>query len=151
MAKISRNAPCPCGSGKKYKKCCLLHKESEALEQRKFLEQNPGKALVEVDDLDDLSNSVLDLIDTGKFDEAEFVCNELKKRYPDQVDGIERMAMVYEARGENEKAAEYYLKTAEFMRSNPGFDKEGIEWALDKAKHLCMKSDVSNASKGLRG
>ena len=136
MAKISRNAPCPCGSGKKYKKCCLLRRELEALEQRKILEQNPGKALVEVDDLDDLSNSVLDLIDAGKFDEAESVCNELKKRYPDQVDGIERMALVYETRGENEKAAEYYLKTAEFMRSNPGFDKEGIEWVLDKAKHL---------------
>ena len=26
MAKISRNAPCPCGSGKKYKRCCL-HKD----------------------------------------------------------------------------------------------------------------------------
>jgi uncharacterized protein YecA (UPF0149 family) len=23
-AKIRRNDPCPCGSGKKYKKCCLL-------------------------------------------------------------------------------------------------------------------------------
>jgi Sec-independent protein translocase protein TatA len=23
MSKISRNAPCPCGSGKKYKKCCM--------------------------------------------------------------------------------------------------------------------------------
>ena len=23
MAKISRNDPCPCGSGKKFKKCCL--------------------------------------------------------------------------------------------------------------------------------
>ncbi len=136
MTKVGRNAPCPCGSGKKYKKCCLLSRKSEALEQRRILEQNPGKALVEVDDLDDLSNSVLDLIDAGKFDEAESVCNELKKRYPDQVDGIERMAMVYEARGENQKAADYYLKTAEFMRSNPGFDKEGIEWALDKAKHL---------------
>lgn len=22
--KVGRNAPCPCGSGKKYKKCCLL-------------------------------------------------------------------------------------------------------------------------------
>jgi uncharacterized protein YecA (UPF0149 family) len=54
MAKISRNAPCPCGSGKKYKKCCLLRKEAEALEQRRILEQNVGKALVEVDDLDDL-------------------------------------------------------------------------------------------------
>ena len=26
--KIGRNAPCPCGSGQKYKKCCL-NKESE--------------------------------------------------------------------------------------------------------------------------
>ena len=136
MAKISRNAPCPCGSGKKYKKCCLLRKEAETLEQRRILEQNVGKALVEVDDLDDLSNSVLDLIDAEKFDEAESVCNELRKRYPDQVDGIERMAMVYEARGENGKASEYYMRTAEFMRSNPGFDKEGIQWALDKVKQL---------------
>jgi hypothetical protein len=23
MSNIGRNAPCPCGSGKKYKKCCL--------------------------------------------------------------------------------------------------------------------------------
>ena len=25
MAKLSPNAPCPCGSGKKYKKCCLVY------------------------------------------------------------------------------------------------------------------------------
>jgi uncharacterized protein YecA (UPF0149 family) len=25
--KIGRNDPCPCGSGKKYKKCCLLKKK----------------------------------------------------------------------------------------------------------------------------
>jgi hypothetical protein len=24
MAAIGRNEPCPCGSGKKYKQCCLL-------------------------------------------------------------------------------------------------------------------------------
>ncbi|MEC4051728.1 SEC-C metal-binding domain-containing protein [Myroides odoratimimus] len=23
--KVNRNDPCPCGSGKKYKKCCLLN------------------------------------------------------------------------------------------------------------------------------
>jgi hypothetical protein len=27
-SKIGRNAPCPCGSGKKYKKCCLPKEES---------------------------------------------------------------------------------------------------------------------------
>ena len=26
--KTSRNAPCPCGSGKKYKKCCLAKDEA---------------------------------------------------------------------------------------------------------------------------
>ena len=29
MAKIGRNAPCPCGSGNKYKKCCLRKHEEE--------------------------------------------------------------------------------------------------------------------------
>jgi len=29
MPKISRNAPCPCGSGKKYKKCCLKKEVEE--------------------------------------------------------------------------------------------------------------------------
>ena len=27
MAKIGRNAPCPCGSGKKYKNCCAIRKK----------------------------------------------------------------------------------------------------------------------------
>jgi tetratricopeptide (TPR) repeat protein len=133
VAKISRNAPCPCGSGKKYKKCCLLRKEAESLEQRKLLEQNIGKALIEVDDLDELSNRVLELIDLKKFEEAKSVCSELRERYPDQVDGIERMAMVYEACGDNQKASEYYLKAAKFMKSNPGFTDEGIQWMLNKA------------------
>lgn len=28
MTQVSRNAPCPCGSGKKYKKCCLRKAEA---------------------------------------------------------------------------------------------------------------------------
>ena len=27
--KIGRNDPCPCGSGKKYKKCCMQHMEAQ--------------------------------------------------------------------------------------------------------------------------
>ena len=29
--KIGRNAPCPCGSGKKYKKCCLNKTKEEKI------------------------------------------------------------------------------------------------------------------------
>jgi hypothetical protein len=41
MSKINRNDPCPCGSGKKYKKCCGL-KEQQA---RKPRLANPLSAL----------------------------------------------------------------------------------------------------------
>ncbi len=34
MAKTARNAPCPCGSGRKYKQCCLLEQERLAKHAR---------------------------------------------------------------------------------------------------------------------
>lgn len=130
MAKVARNAPCPCGSGKKYKKCCLpLHQESTAQQHDEgAFSLTPGFT-----DLDDLSNSVVDLIKEGNLDKAEAVCHELLSRYPDQIDGTQRLAEVYEARGENQKAAEYYRKAAEFARNSPGFDPEMIEWYLSRA------------------
>src|SRR5690242_18463017 len=33
MSHLERNAPCPCGSGKKYKKCCLGTEQDPAREQ----------------------------------------------------------------------------------------------------------------------
>jgi hypothetical protein len=30
MAKLGRNAPCPCGSGKKNKKCCMMKRQTES-------------------------------------------------------------------------------------------------------------------------
>ena len=37
MAKTSRNAPCPCGSGKKHKHCCLGKAAPEARRKRVLL------------------------------------------------------------------------------------------------------------------
>ncbi len=142
MGKILRNAPCPCGSGKKYKKCCLHRDEAQSINKRVSSPQEKLsiKALEELyaecDALDNLSNSVVDLIHEGKLDEAENSCNELLKLYPDQVDGLERFAMVYEARGDNEKAVEYYKKPADFARTKEGFDPDFVNWALDTAKKL---------------
>lgn len=31
MKKVGRNDPCPCNSGKKFKKCCMLKNQSEIL------------------------------------------------------------------------------------------------------------------------
>jgi methionyl aminopeptidase len=38
--KISRNAPCPCGSGKKYKRCCLNKPASTPASDRQYAKKN---------------------------------------------------------------------------------------------------------------
>ncbi|MDX8401419.1 MAG: SEC-C domain-containing protein [Mariprofundaceae bacterium] len=38
MSKISRNAPCPCGSGRKYKQCCLKRETEKARVRADFRE-----------------------------------------------------------------------------------------------------------------
>ena len=131
MVKIGRNAPCPCGSGKKYKKCCLMSKTGK--------EQKNGsstKFIPVYTQLDQLSNSVVDLIKQNRLDEAEAVSRKLLTVYPDQVDGINRLAMVYEARGEKSKAADYFRKAADFAKSNPGFDKQMVNWFLSEALRM---------------
>ena len=140
MAKISRNAPCACGSGKKYKKCCASREVSTHLKEAISLEELQA----EVEGLDALSNSVIDLIDSGELDKAEKNCYELLKRYPDQVDGLDRLAMVHEAKGEKAKALEYYRKVVEFMQTHPGFDADSIAWPQDEIKRL--EAEQKNSS-----
>lgn len=132
MVKISRNAPCPCGSGKKYKKCCASREESTHTKEEISLEEWHA----EVEELNTLFNSVIDLINSGELDEAEKKSHELLSRYPDQVDGLQQLAMVHEAKGETAVALEYYRKVVEFMRTHPGFDADSIAWPQEEIKRL---------------
>lgn len=45
--KTKRNEPCPCGSGKKYKKCCLHKEEQEKFEEKRLQEEDRDDLLFE--------------------------------------------------------------------------------------------------------
>jgi tetratricopeptide (TPR) repeat protein len=127
MAKIGRNDPCPCGSGQKYKRCCLPRDEATAAERaaiaraaalvREADERAAADAAIHAEDdgLDDASNVVIDLLNAGRLDEAEQAAHDLLARYPEVHDGLERLAMVAAARGDRARAAEYYRKAADFV------------------------------------
>ena len=137
MVKIGRNAPCPCGSGKKYKKCCLSPqrvKRPSSVKKQRFIPVYT--------ELDQLSNSVVDLLEQNKLDEAEAVSRELLTEYPDQIDGFNRLAMVYEARGEKGKAAEFYRKAYRFAMSHEGFDQDSADWFLSEAKRMESENNM---------
>jgi len=146
MVKTGRNEPCPCGSNKKYKHCCLAkdqaaeHDAVKAARSRRdqtaerdtakaarspsFGINNFLKALAaalpkELIELEEAFNVVVDLIDAGKLDEAEHAAHALVERFPDVHDGYDCLARVCEARGGNRKAAEYYRKVIEFAREHP--------------------------------
>lgn len=129
MSTPARNAPCPCGSGKKYKRCCLAPKKTKKT-------ASPVKLVPVFTELDQLSNSVYDLIRKNKLDEAEAAGKKLLQEYPDEIDGFHRLAQVYEARGDTQKAVQYYRKAADFADSAEGFDKETVDWFHSEARRL---------------
>ena len=145
MTKLGRNAPCPCGSGQKYKRCCLPKHDAAAAERAaaaapaaaRLVPREPGELLWDDDGLDEASNRVVDLVHAGKLDEAEQAARDLLVRYPEVHDGFERLAMVYEARGDRKQAAEYYRKALDLMRENAdSYDPEAIDWMRQKAESM---------------
>ena len=87
-------------------------------------------------DLDDLSNSVVTLIQTGDLEAAEAACRRLRQSYPDHVDGIWRLATVQEARGDRAAAARSYREAAGFMRCHEGFDEESVAGMIKSAEQM---------------
>lgn len=133
MPKAGRNDPCPCGSGKKYKHCCLeqdratelapiiaqrVALQAQAANQAAQREQDLA-ALQESQALDEASNAVVDLVHAGRLDEAEQGARELLARYPEVHDGYDRLGMVHEARGQFREAIDCYRKVIEFTRADP--------------------------------
>jgi tetratricopeptide (TPR) repeat protein len=141
MAKPGRNDPCSCGSGKKYKRCCLAKdQEAEralAATAATATATAPLRRITDVageiaarlaaawgaddteDELTTASNAAVDLIHDGKLDEAEQVARDLLERFPDVHDGWDRLGMVHQARGDHQKAADCYRKVIDFIRAHP--------------------------------
>lgn len=153
MVKINRNAPCSCGSGKKYKRCCLSRDQEAAAQHREHAisEESPSLPPVVLldddDNLEQLSNSVVDLIQEGRLDEAEEACRQLKREFPDVIDWIERTGAVHEARGETDKAIDYYRRCLQYIDDHPDyFEEASKDWYRRSIKRLESGGDSTRAS-----
>jgi tetratricopeptide (TPR) repeat protein len=158
MIKTGRNDPCHCGSGKKYKRCCL---QKDQIAKSAALAQAAAARTAEAaqhdqearnfrghfgDDEDDLtgdSNAVVDLVQQGQLDQAEAAARELLVRYPEVHDGYDRLGMVYEARGEPKQAADCYRKVIEFVLAHPEQYDPEFSTTFER---LVLKLDPPNAT-----
>jgi tetratricopeptide (TPR) repeat protein len=155
MPIAGRNDPCPCGSGKKYKRCCLDKDQAAALAPllARRAEQEAAAAkwdakrrehaeelratMDEAEELDVDSNAVVTLIEAGRLDEAERAAHALLVNYPQVHDGHDRLGMVYEARGLPRAAADSYRQVVAFIRAHPDcYDLEGETFYLERIARL---------------
>jgi tetratricopeptide (TPR) repeat protein len=137
MAKIGRNDPCACGSGKKYKKCCMASDEAAALAAQPAAVpvHRPSLASLfhdERDELTEASNAVGDMVHAGNLDAAEQAAHDLLRHFPDVHDGYDRLGMVYEARGDHRQAADYYRRAITVIRDHPDNYDPGFEAVFQK-------------------
>jgi hypothetical protein len=144
MAKVGRNQPCPCGSGKKYKLCHLDADEAAAAgtrdQQRRDAPPPPAPAprgvrwpVIDDDSerIDQLSNGAIDLIHAGKLDEAERMCHRLLDEFPEVPDGHMRLGQLFRARAEPKKAAEHLRLAAAVARSVDDDSELGLSLAAE--------------------
>lgn len=143
MATVARNHPCPCGSGRKYKLCCLGRQEAEQraareaqLQARRTAEWHKHYRFVTDDPLTNLSNDANDLIRAGRLDDAEALCRRLLEDYPDEIDGHERTAKLLEARGDKRAAADSMRKALAMALTQDGFEEESYRWMRAEISRL---------------
>ncbi len=128
----SRNAPCRCGSGKKYKKCCLRqdekaaaekHSKEEAEKERLLAEATEEVAFVkDICEFEELSNRANDLTRAERWAEAQACCRELLDRFPEEIDGHWRLYECCKARGDLRQARIHAQATLNMVESREGFD-----------------------------
>jgi protein O-GlcNAc transferase len=107
--KPGRNAPCPCGSGKKFKKCCQAKFEAAAVNKEPKIDE---------------INQLVALFNSGKHTESEDQARLLTAQYPDSGTAWKTLGVFLQVQGKDaipalQKAAEFLPDDAE-AHSNLG-------------------------------
>ena len=148
---VGRNDPCRCGSGRKYKKCCLAKDESERPRvQEPSLEPlgAPSDAFIEevheeLARLDQWAHEADYAVENGDYQRAENLYEKIREHFPDQIDGSYLLAKIRSGQGRWAEAVGAYEQAIRVIEGDPdGFDdgealkimQRGREEALRRAQ-----------------
>ena len=148
MAKIGRNDRCPCGSGKKYKQCCLAkdeaaeRKTSVAAPAADHLPHHHPRLCKDCNAKIDAAANAVSLSSTpensttpstppGRWSSAGPTCMTATTA-----------SAWFTRRGEKSQAAEYYRKVVAFARKDPSFYDPDFE---DYYQDLIDRLDPAHA------
>ena len=148
LKKVERNDPCSCGSGKKYKQCCLKRDEALATGKR------AGTTSVSAD-----LQVALGHHQAGRLPQAEALYRQILQAEPDHHDALHLLGVIAHQAEQNELAVELIGKALSIKpdyaeaHSNMGSALQGQGKLDDAIKHyykaLRIKPDFAEAHNNL--
>ena len=121
LEKIGRNEPCPCGSGKKYKHCCLEKHEAARKVKDTQQEENLRAKEREQEQLIRQIEKAFGLLSSRKYAEAIRFALNLISNYPDEDRLHDIVATTHLYTGECEEAIEICRRRLEVARSEKAY------------------------------
>ncbi|MDZ4201965.1 MAG: tetratricopeptide repeat protein, partial [Gallionella sp.] len=103
--KPGRNDDCPCGSGKKYKKCCALNESAQAAQPAFNRSAIPQAMQIAVQHHN-----------AGRWSEAEAIYQQILAVQPNYADALHLSGLIFSQWGQKEIAAQMIAKA---IKSNP--------------------------------
>lgn len=134
-----RNDPCPCGSGKKYKKCCLGRNASAATsETDPKIVAVPHTSVSRPDAIGPLLLQARQFHQAGQLAEAEAVYRQVLVLSPHHPEALFRLGLLARAAGRVDIAAGLVGRAVEIEPASP-------EYAAEFGLILCMQGRFAEA------
>lgn len=103
IIKNSRNDPCPCGSGKKYKQCCLKRDEDIASSKRS-----------EYNSIPQVLQAALEYYQAGHLHESEVLFQKILQTEPNNPDALHLLGLIADEAGKHEVAVDLISRALKF-------------------------------------
>lgn len=150
MSKPGRNDPCPCGSGKKYKQCCL-HKQGR---------EQPAPSAV-TPEIRQAMQMAMPLHQAGRLAEAEAIYRQVLRQSPREPDALHLLGLLSYQRKDYPAALELIGRAISYRHTEPGYFvnlglvHEALQH-VDEAiacyrKALALQPDIAEANCNLGG
>ena len=135
MSKIGRNDLCPCGSGKKYKKCCMVKDERQRMDSQSNIEadtpsdragaQHRPKARAE--EIENLFRRARNHLDRNELDQAARAFRSVLRLDPEHYEALTGLGRCLAETGMREEARKCFERALEI---NPDYAQARINLEL---------------------
>jgi tetratricopeptide (TPR) repeat protein len=110
MSEVGRNDPCPCGSGKKYKHCCL-RKQTAPVRHL-----SPEEAFIPM-----RLQIAMDHFANGRLSQAALVFQQILLIKPNHAEALHRMGLIAYQQGDSAKAVALLGQAVDAKPSEPSY------------------------------